>query len=316
MYKELKPMLTPQELINHLEEKGVKFKLINKEDAQKYLEENNNYFKLVSYRKNFPKYENGENIGKYIDLDFKMLMDLSIVDMRIRKTMLSIVLDLEHYTKVKLLSKIENTSKDGYTIVEEYMQDLKAKNEYDYFEKELNKNKTGTYCGDLVTKYDGEYPIWVFVEIIPFGRLIKFYRFVANKLQDRKMMDESYMLMDVRELRNACAHNNCIINDLKAYTSKYPANYRVRNEVAKIGISKKVRNNKLSNIRMKQLITLLYLNKNIITSEGVLKYQTETLHELKNRIEHHIDYYNTNELVQTSLKFLNKIIDNWYTNSI
>lgn len=123
MYKELKPMLTPQELINHLEEKGVKFKLINKEDAQKYLEENNNYFKLVSYRKNFPKYENGENIGKYIDLDFKMLMDLSIVDMRIRKTMLSIVLDLEHYTKVKLLSKIENTSKDGYTIVEEYMQD-------------------------------------------------------------------------------------------------------------------------------------------------------------------------------------------------
>lgn len=316
MYKELKPMLTPQELINHLEEKGVKFKLINKEDAQKYLEENNNYFKLVSYRKNFPKYENGENIGKYIDLDFKMLMDLSIVDMRIRKTMLSIVLDLEHYTKVKLLSKIENTSKDGYTIVEEYMQDLKAKNEYDYFEKELNKNKTGTYCGDLVTKYDGEYPIWVFVEIIPFGRLIKFYRFVANKLQDRKMMDESYMLMDVRELRNACAHNNCIINDLKAYTSKYPANYRVRNEVAKIGISKKVRDNKLSNIRMKQLITLLYLNKNIITSKGVLKYQTETLHELKNRIEHHIDYYNTNELVQTSLKFLNKIIDNWYTNSI
>lgn len=180
----------------------------------------------------------------------------------------------------------------------------------------MNKNKTGTYCGDLVTKYDGEYPIWVFVEIIPFGRLIKFYRFVANKLQDRKMMDESYMLMDVRELRNACAHNNCIINDLKAYTSKYPANYRVRNEVAKIGISKKVRDNKLSNIRMKQLITLLYLNKNIITSEGVLKYQTETLHELKNRIEHHIDYYNTNELVQTSLKFLNKIIDNWYTNSI
>ena len=77
MYKELKPMLTPSELIKHLESKGVKFELINKEDAQKYLEENNNYFKLVSYRKNFPKYENGENIGKYIDLDFKMLMDLS-----------------------------------------------------------------------------------------------------------------------------------------------------------------------------------------------------------------------------------------------
>lgn len=316
MYKKSKPMLTPSELIKHLESKGVKFELINKEDAQKYLEENNNYFKLVSYRKNFPKYEKGENCGKYIDLDFKMLMDLSIIDMRIRKTMLSIVLDLEHYAKVKLLSKIENTSKDGYTTVEEYIQDLKAKNEYDYLEKELNKNKTGTYCGDLVTKYDGEYPIWVFLEIIPFGRLIKFYRFVADKLQDRKMMDESYMLMDVRELRNACAHNNCIINDLKANTSKYTANYRVLNEVARTGISKKVRDNKLSNTRTKQLITLLYLNKNIITSEGVLKHQTKLLHKLKDRIEYHIDYYNTNELVQTNFKFLNKIIDNWYPNNI
>ena len=239
MYKELKPMLTPSELIEHLESKGIKFELINKENAQKYLEENNNYFKLVSYRKNFTKYENGKNIGKYINLDFKMLVDLSIIDMRIRKTMLNIVLDLEHYTKVKLLSKIENTSKDGYTIVEEYIQDLKNKNEYDYLEKELEKNKNGTYCRDLVTKYEGEYPIWVFVEIIPFGRLIKFYRFVADKLQDRKMIDESYMLMDVRELRNACAHNNCIINDLKAYTSKHAANYRVLNEVAKTGISKR-----------------------------------------------------------------------------
>ena len=91
MYKESKPMLTPSELIGHLELKGVKFELINKENAQKYLEENNNYFKLVSYRKNFTKYENGKNIGKYINLDFKMLVDLSIIDMRIRKTMLNIV---------------------------------------------------------------------------------------------------------------------------------------------------------------------------------------------------------------------------------
>ena len=34
MYKESKPMLTPSELIKHLESKGVKFELINKEDAQ------------------------------------------------------------------------------------------------------------------------------------------------------------------------------------------------------------------------------------------------------------------------------------------
>lgn len=57
-------MLTANELIEYLYKKGVKFNMINKSDAQKYLEDNNNYFKLASYRKNFPKYERGENIGK------------------------------------------------------------------------------------------------------------------------------------------------------------------------------------------------------------------------------------------------------------
>ena len=316
MYRQTKPMLNASELIKHLEEKGVKFDLISKNDAQKYLEENNNYFKLVSYRKNFPKYENGKNEGKYIELDFKMLEDLSIIDMRLRKTMLSIVLDVEHYAKVKLLSKVEKTTKDGYLLVEEYINQLKNSNEYDLLENELNKNIKGTYCGDLVSKYKGEYPIWVFVEIIPFGRFIKFYMFVAEKLQDKEMLDEAYLLKNVRELRNACAHNNCILNDLKAETSKYKTNYKILNEIAQIGISKDSRNKRMSNSRIQQIVTLLYLNKKITTSDGVLKHQTESLQKLKLRIEHHIEYYSKNTLILANLNFLNKIIDNWYTNII
>lgn len=316
MYKELKPMLNAEELVKHLEEKGVKFELTSIEDAQKYLKKNNNYFKLVSYRKNFQKYESGEKQGKYIDLDFKMLEDLSIIDMRLRKTILSIVLDLEHYTKVKLLSEVEKVSKDGYGIVEEYIQSLKDKDEYEYLQNELNKNIKSTYCGDIVEKYQGEYPIWAFVEIIPFGRLIKFYMFVADRLQDKQMIDEAYLLKNIRELRNACAHNNCILNDLKAETTKHKTNYKILSEIANIGISKKIRDNKMSNARIQQIVTLLYLNKKMTTSKGVQKHQVESLQDLKNRIEYHMDYYKTNDLVYTNLKFLNKIIDNWYNNTI
>lgn len=316
MYKESKPMLNAAELIEHLENKGVKFELTSKEDAQKYLEENNNYFKLVSYRKNFSKYKDGEKIGKYINLDFKMLEDLSIIDMRLRKTLLSIVLDLEHYSKVSLLSKIESFTKDGYSLVEDYILDLKNKNEYIFLENELNKNIKGTYCGDLIAKYQGEYPVWVFVEIIPFGRFIKFYMFVANKLQDKEMIDEAYLLKNVRELRNACAHNNCILNDLKARTSNYKTNYKILREIARIGISKETRNKRMSNSRIQQIVTLLYLNKKITTSKGVLKYQTEKLQNLKERIEYHMDFYDKNNLIQANLIFLNKIIDNWYNNDI
>lgn len=72
----------------------------------------------------------------------------------------------------------------------------------------------------------------------------------------------------------------------------------------------------MSNSRIQQIVTLLYLNKKITTSKGVLKHQTEDLQKLKSRIEYHISYYDKNNLIQSNLFFLNKIIDNWYNNDI
>lgn len=315
MYRHVKPMLNEREQIEHLLKNGVKFEIISEKDAEKYLKKNNNYFKLTAYRKNFEKYVTGKNKGKYINLDFQMLIDLSIIDMRIRKSLLNIVLDLEHYTKIKLLNKVENTTKDGYSSVEKYIQNLKPE-EYNSLECELNRHIKNTYCGDLVSKYNKEYPIWVFIEIIPFGRLIKFYKFVAENLQDKEMLNESYLLKNVRELRNACAHNNCILNNLRQGTAKPQADYGMLREISKIGISNGAIGKKMSNARIQQIVTLLYLNKKITTSEGVLKYQKEMLQKLKNRIEHNIQYYSNNTLIKSNLNFLNKIIDTWYNNSV
>lgn len=315
MYRYVKPMLNEREKIEHLLKNGVKFEIISEKDAEKYLKRNNNYFKLTAYRKNFEKYVTGKNKGKYINLDFQMLIDLSIIDMRIRKSLLNIVLDLEHYTKIKLLNKVENTTKDGYSSVEKYIQNLKPE-EYNSLECELNRHIKNTYCGDLVSKYNKEYPIWVFIEIIPFGRLIKFYKFVAENLQDKEMLNESYLLKNVRELRNACAHNNCILNNLRQGTAKPQADYGMLREISKIGISNGALGKKMSNARIQQIVTLLYLNKKITTSEGVLKYQKEMLQELKNRIERNIQYYSNNTLIKSNLNFLNRIIDTWYNNSV
>lgn len=59
----------------------------------------------------------------------------------------------------------------------------------------------------------------------------------------------------------------------------------------------------MTNARIQQIVTLLYLNKKTPTSEGVLNYQIQIVQDLRSRIEHHIDYYDTNDLVQTSLFF-------------
>ena len=77
-----KPMLDTDGQIDHLIKKGVSFRYMSESDARVYLEQNNNYFRLRAYRKNFDKHPDGINKGKYIDLDFAMLVDLSVIDMR------------------------------------------------------------------------------------------------------------------------------------------------------------------------------------------------------------------------------------------
>lgn len=45
----IKPMLCVEDLIEHSKSKGIVFNIISESDAEKYLDKNNNYFKLTSY---------------------------------------------------------------------------------------------------------------------------------------------------------------------------------------------------------------------------------------------------------------------------
>ena len=43
-----KPKLSLDEQIEHLKDKGILFNIMDESDAKKYLEQNNNYFKLTA----------------------------------------------------------------------------------------------------------------------------------------------------------------------------------------------------------------------------------------------------------------------------
>ncbi len=60
-----KPMLDVEGQVQHLKDKGITFQLVNEEEAKEYLRNNNYYFKLTSYRKNYESMKTGimkENI--------------------------------------------------------------------------------------------------------------------------------------------------------------------------------------------------------------------------------------------------------------
>lgn len=113
-----KPKQTAPQLIEKMKNKGITFKYITEEKAAEYLVNKNNYLRTAAYRKNYQKYHNGSNKGKYISLDFSFLQELSTIDMHFRFLITKMCLDIEHDLKVQMLKDIETDSTtDGYEIV-------------------------------------------------------------------------------------------------------------------------------------------------------------------------------------------------------
>lgn len=308
-------LFTAEEQILHMKEKGITFTNTSEDDARLYLETNNNYFKLKAFRKGFYKHETGPNTGKYIKLDFGYLVDLSIIDMRFRYILLHLALDIEHYAKIKLLRRAAEANLDGFSVLAEFKKDQPGR--YSIAEEDINRSRKSAYCGDLVRKYESHMPIWAFIEVVSFGSFMTLYKFIADKLSDKDMQDDFYLLLSVKNLRNACAHNSCILNDLKPVTpdnqaNKLTGNYQLNRELKKLGLSASSRKKKMSNPRIFDTITTLYAHKKIVTSQGVKERASKELDSLLNRMFHHIEYYSLNETIGTSFDFMKTAIQSWF----
>ena len=321
-----KPMLSVDDLISYMQSKGIEFKHMTEDDAKDYLHKNNNYFKLTSYRKNYTKYTTGAHLGMYEHLDFAYLVELARIDVLLRQVILAMCLDIEHFLKVQLISAIEQASnEDGYSIIQEYIFDTnnpsfvgRADNvsyrAHTIYSK-LEKNKNNPYCGDLIAKYNDEMPVWAFIEIISFGDLLRFVEYVSNKLGwtlpvDLKTLDR------VRQIRNAAAHNNCIINDLtprfktgsKNPDCKEPVH--ITQFVRSTGVNKATMQKKLSNRRFSQLVHLLYAYNIIVTSTNSRQQRYQDLKELvNNRMLQQKDYFSSNTLLTSTYQVLSTIVN-------
>ena len=308
----VKPKLSLDGQIEYLKEKGVLFNIMDEAEARDYLGQHNNYFKLTAYRKNYDKHPAGENKDKYINLEFAYLVDIAVIDMQLRYRIVHMALDLEHHTKLQLLRKMDEYNEDGYQVVQDYIDSLDEK-QRKIFDSEINRNKGNIYCGDIIAKYEVAFPIWAFIEIVPFGRLVAFYGFCADRFSDKSMKDTFYRLLTCKEIRNASAHSNCILNNLKAKTAAHSTNAAVTSELMKIkGMNTNFRKNRMSNARIQQVVTLLYTHKDMVESEGIKRSESEDLKKIMERVDKNYDYYNTNPMIKGTFDFLKLVVDSWF----
>lgn len=192
------------------------------------------------------------------------------------------------------------------------MDETNFRNPYAHLLQEIGRNKSSYYCSGIIDKFQDHFPVWAFVEIIPFGTFTHFLSFTCDYFQDKKWKDDYYLLKDVKKIRNAAAHNNCILNNLRPGTSVHKSNYGLIRELTKIGITQDQRNSRLKNAAVQDITTLLYAHKQLVTSTGVLKARGQSLNALMERFYRNIDYYQTNDIIIATFGFLKKVIDNFY----
>lgn len=119
----MKPMLNESELIEVLKSKNIKFNYISEKQVKNILRTSNNYNNITSYKNNFERYYiDGKYDNRYIDLDFAYLKDLSDIDYELRIILFIMIMNIEHFLKIKILNEIEMLENNGYNIVNEFLE--------------------------------------------------------------------------------------------------------------------------------------------------------------------------------------------------
>lgn len=271
-----KPFLSPAQLVDDLKRRGVTFELCSEDDAVEYLSHANNYLRTASYRKPYPVRAEGDRSGQYIGLDFEALRRLSSADRILRAALREVVIDVEHFARVYLLDRAHAEGEDGYSLVADYLAELtsrersRIKGALDW--RARPGDARDEYSGDLIAHYQERgYPLWVYLEVVEFGKFKDLWRYCASRWNDRRMLIEHYTLKSVGALRNAVCHNRCLINGFSSTEprTEFEIPSTVLASMNDHGMkSSKTRRQKMRNPRIAQIASALYASSTLCTRES------------------------------------------------
>lgn len=313
-----KPLLTIPEQIEHLKSKGVTFDLCTEADAAEFLIRNN-YLRTASYRKLYEQRADGDRAGTYIGLDFADLRDLSRIDRRLRETLLLAVADVEHFAKVGLLNRAEAECEDGHDIVKGFYAGINH-TERNRIQGTLKVRgsegeRHDAYTGDLIAHYEVEsLPLWAIIEVLEFGAFLTLYKHCSERWGDSRMMQEHYVLKSVKALRNAAAHNSCIVNGFtkNAGRAPYEVNALIASSMAEAGMANtKVRRSKMKNLRIAQIVAAIWAVREFCPEDTCQARHAERFAAIKSYVDKTGVLGRANDGIVSHFDFLFKVVDMW-----
>lgn len=261
------PKLTVSQLISHMrDDLGLAFRFVSEEQAFEFLQKNNFYYRLKPYMANFGR----NHKGRFLDLDFGHLRELSTIDMYLRKLLFKMSVDAEHYFKVHLVNDCQNNSfDDGYAVVGTFFKKHPAALE------KFKKFRAGSSYG--IAEDSESLNVWTVAEFLPFLEMTTFFEFYYDYFE---MKDEfAKLFVSVRRIRNASAHNSCMLNALSPVQNfKYDPEFFVQFQNVGYGLTHGEVASALKVPFLNDFAVMLKAYSKIVSSPNV---KTETFREMQ-----------------------------------
>lgn len=208
--------LSYEEQIERLKYYGVRFDMMSEDEAKQFLWGNTYYAKLRSYLNSFEKYSDEARAHRCVHVDFKQLIELSRMDMHLRKFIISMSLDLEHSIKsffVQVLT--DDDDLDEYEIVQEY-----AGYRTGDFDSLIRIAKQSDYSYLAADRFEKSQNVWNLIELLTFNDFIQLFE-LYSKSNNHEYAFECELMKAARWLRNASAHNNSLLHNLNPQANEY-----------------------------------------------------------------------------------------------
>ena len=205
---EVKQPATYDEQVTKLKDHGC---IIGDDNFAKLVLQRVNYYRFSAYFLSFQK-----NNGKLRDnTTFNNVYRTYLFDQKLRSLLFPVIEEIEIYIRVQL--SYYHAHKYGTL---GYMDASNYNNRHDHEkflekrEKMIEKNKSLLFVDHHITQYDGQFPIWVLIELFSTNDLSLFYNDMV-KADQKEVAKESFhtiprklitWLHCLTILRNYCAH--------------------------------------------------------------------------------------------------------------
>ncbi len=297
------PKLTVPQLIDYCKDTlGLTFNLMDEKKAATFLSRQNYFFRLEQYLGICPV-ANRTKSGKYVGLDFGHLVEMSTIDMYMRKKLFKMAIDLEHYLKMKLVGDCqENPADDGYEVVDAFLKENP---------KVASSIKTGF---KLIGYYDKTFfrftkapAVWNIVEMMDFNDFTSFYSFYYDYFRMEGGWTRQFDA--VRRIRNAAAHNSCI---LCSFIPRQKGDVETMLELlgGNLGMSQGTISQMMGVPFLNDFTVLLSVYVKMATHPSVLKKTLkEVLEFFEGRMIQHKDYFEGFTEVRNAYNFAKSVVE-------